>query len=83
MESDARISPKASLGRVSPRLPRDWEERYHYLPVLLETFVQLDRFAGTCYKAANWIRLETTDGYSLYDKKEKEQVPVRRYLSIP
>lgn len=71
------------LGRVVRRLPRDWEERYHYRPVLLETFVQLDRFTGTCYKAANWIRLGTTDGYSLYGKKQKKQVPDKAIFVYP
>jgi hypothetical protein len=37
------------------RLADDWEQRYGYRPVLLETFVDPQRFAGSCYKAANWI----------------------------
>jgi hypothetical protein len=37
------------------RFPYDWQERYHIEPVLLETFVDPSRFAGTCYKAANFI----------------------------
>jgi len=71
------------LGGIVRRLPRDWEDRYHYRPVLLETFVQLDRFTGTCYKAANWIRLGTTDGYSLYGKKQKKQVPSKAVFVYP
>ena len=55
----------------------------HYRPILLETFVQLDRFTGTCYKAANWIRLGTTDGYSLYGKKQKEQMPTKAVFVYP
>ncbi len=71
------------LGGIVRRLPHDWEERYHYRPILLETFVQLDRFTGTCYKAANWIRLGTTDGYSLYGKKQKKQVPTKAVFVYP
>jgi hypothetical protein len=71
------------LGGIVRRLPQDWEERYHYRPILLETFVQLDRFTGTCYKAANWIRFGTTDGYSLYGKKQKEQVPTKAVFVYP
>jgi hypothetical protein len=37
------------------RLGRDWTERYGYAPVLVETFVDPSRFAGTCYQAANWL----------------------------
>ena len=71
------------LGGIVRRLPQDWEERYHYRPVLLETFVQLDRFTGTCYKAANWIRLGTTDGYSLYGIKQRKQMPTRAVFVYP
>jgi hypothetical protein len=44
------------------RLSEDWEERYHFRPVLVETFVDPTRFAGTCYKAANWIDVGQTAG---------------------
>lgn len=41
---------------------RDWESFYSYKPVLLETFVDIGRFSGTSYKAANWIYLGRTQG---------------------
>jgi hypothetical protein len=44
------------------RLPEDWEERYHVRPVLVETFVDPTLFAGTCYKAANWIEVGQSAG---------------------
>jgi len=50
------------LSMVAKRLPTDWQARYHYRPLLLETFVEVARFAGTCYHAANWIRLGETQG---------------------
>lgn len=59
------------LGGIVKQLPLDWEARYHYRPVLLETFVQSDRFKGTCYKAANWIQIGQTDGYSLVSGYKK------------
>jgi hypothetical protein len=40
----------------------DWQRLYHYRPVLIETFVEQQRFRGTCYKAANWIYLGQTAG---------------------
>jgi hypothetical protein len=43
-------------------LPADWERRYGYRPVLLETFVESERFAGTCYRAANWTCVGQTQG---------------------
>lgn len=50
------------LAQCSKRLPDDWRERYSYSPVLLETFVDRDRFAGTCYRAANWQHTGATTG---------------------
>ena len=50
------------LAAVARRLPDDWQDRYAYRPVLLETFVELHRFSGASYKAANWIRVGTTLG---------------------
>ena len=44
------------------RLARDWQERYGYEPVLVETFVDGQRFAGTCYRAANWVHVGQTAG---------------------
>jgi hypothetical protein len=71
------------LSGAARRLPDDWEARYHYRPVLLETFVQLDRFTGACYKAANWIQLGTTSGYSLYDTEAKKRVPTKALFVYP
>ena len=48
------------LSRCMTRLVSDWTERYGYAPVLAETFVDPSRFAGTCYQAANWVRVGQT-----------------------
>ncbi len=50
------------LAMAARRLPDDWQQRYAYRPVLLETFVEIPRFRGTCYKAANWLCLGQTQG---------------------
>jgi hypothetical protein len=50
------------LARVVKQLPVDWEARYKYRPVLLETFVEIPRHTGTCYKAANWHKVGETRG---------------------
>ena len=46
------------------RLGADWHARYGYAPVLVETFVEGQRFAGTCYRAANWTHVGQTAGRS-------------------
>lgn len=50
------------LGQSVKIVPRDWQKRYGHPIYLLETFVEKQRFKGTCYKAANWIYLGETKG---------------------
>jgi hypothetical protein len=50
------------LSLCMTRLVGDWTDRYGYGPVLVETFVDPRRFAGTCYRAANWARVGQTAG---------------------
>jgi len=56
------------LGLVARGITNDWHDRYGYRPVLLETFVEKDRFLGTCYRAANWIFLGHTQGRGKLDR---------------
>ena len=71
------------LSAVVRRLPGDWERRYGFRPVLLETFVQLDRFSGTCYRAANWVQVGTTRGYSVHGSEFRTRAPARAILLYP
>jgi hypothetical protein len=48
------------LSLCTSRLGKDWNERYGYTPLLVETFVDPSRFAGTCYRAANWVHVGQT-----------------------
>ncbi len=71
------------LGRVMRRLSADWEQRYGHPVVLAETFVERDRFAGTSYKAANWMRLGETTGRSRQDRHFRLHVPVKDVYVYP
>ena len=62
------------LALSTRRLPADFERRYGYRPLLLETLVDANRFAGTCYRAANWIFLGQTSGRSRMDRYKNTQV---------
>jgi hypothetical protein len=64
------------LGQLSRRVREDWFERWGYRPVLLETFVDRQRYQGTCYRAAGWIDLGETSGRGL-------PRPGRTYTSTP
>ena len=61
------------LGRAARRVPGDFQRRYGYAPVLLESFVEQERFAGTCYRAANWIRVGQTMGRGRTDRRPWRQ----------
>ena len=50
------------LALNAKRISDDWLNTYNYPLYLLETFVEKNRFKGTCYKAANWIRVGQTKG---------------------
>lgn len=65
------------------QLPQDWMDTYNYSPVLLETFVQNDKFAGTCYKAANWMRIGTTKGRGKLDIKNLCSLPKKDIWIYP
>jgi hypothetical protein len=65
------------------RLAADWQARYGYAPVLLETFVDTTRFKGTCYKAANWIFVGLTQGRGKYDRHTRRQETVKAVFLYP
>ena len=53
------------LGRLARRVGADWQQRWGYRPLLMETFVDPVKFRGTCYQAAGWIELGWTTGRGL------------------
>ena len=64
------------LGQVAARLADDWQARWGYTPLLLETFVDPAHYRGTCYRAAGWECLGETSGRGLAR-------PGRQYKSSP
>ena len=56
------------LARIARRLSADWQEKYGHPIHLLETFVDTSRFAGTCYRAANWRMVGMTTGRTRQNK---------------
>ena len=71
------------LALVSRQLPNQWQARYGYRPVSLESFVEKDRFEGTCYKAANWRCLGLTKGRGKLEKTGRPVVPVKWVFIYP
>ena len=59
------------------RIADDWQQRYAIRPVLLETFCEVPRFRGTCYKAANWTCVGQTQGRGKLDVKHEQALPIK------
>lgn len=66
-----------SLGQVMRRLSQDWQAKYGHPIVLVETFVEQPRFAGTAYRAAGWQRVGSTTGRTRQDRDHSTQAPVK------
>lgn len=71
------------LGACLRRLSEDWQFRYGHELCLVETFVDRSRFAGTCYRAANWMRIGKTKGRSRQDRYKRLKVPVKDLYVYP
>jgi hypothetical protein len=71
------------LGQVSRRLARDWQTKYGHGLVLLETFVERERFRGTAYRAANWLAVGATTGRTRQDRHTCIQAPVKDIYLYP
>lgn len=71
------------LGRAAARIAADWERAYAHPVYLLETFVDPERFRGTCYRAANWIRVGQTTGRGKDDQTHKANRPLKDVLVYP
>lgn len=71
------------LGRMSRILPTDWQVTYHHRVYYLETFVDKERFAGTCYNAANWIYLGDTTGRGKDDQTHRPNRSIKAVWGYP
>ncbi len=80
-----RVAHLAShiLGRIARRIGGDWQNKYGHRVVLLETYVEQHRFAGTCYRAANWQCVGQTRGRSRNDRHKRLHVPVKSVWLYP
>jgi hypothetical protein len=71
------------LGAMARRLPHDWQQLYGHPVYFLETFIDPQRFKGTCYRAANWIALGRTTGRGHQDQTHRPNRPVKEILGYP
>jgi hypothetical protein len=80
-----RVAHLAShiLGRMARTLSADWQRVYGHPIYYLETFIDPQRFRGTCYRAANWKVLGVTTGRGKDDRANKANRPIKEVLGYP
>ena len=80
-----RLLASHILSRISRRLSWDWRHKYGHPIYLLETFVERDRFRGTVYRAANWVRVGQTKGRTRQDRPDgtRHATPIKDIYLYP
>jgi len=71
------------LGRMTRLLSQDWKRLYGHPIYFLETFVDPERFRGTCYRAANWVMLGRTTGRGKDDHTNRPNRSIKEVLGLP
>ncbi|MFW6152030.1 MAG: DUF4338 domain-containing protein [Verrucomicrobiota bacterium] len=71
------------LGRIAGEISEAWEEFYRHPIYFMETFVDTERFIGSCYRAANWIYLGETTGRGKDDQTHKQNRSLKAVFGYP
>ncbi len=71
------------LGRMAAMVPRDWERIYGHPVYYLETFIDPERWRGTCYRAANWMVLGLTTGRGKAANGHRPNRSLKQVLAYP
>lgn len=71
------------LGRMARVLSADWHRLYAHPIYFLETFIDPQRFHGTCYRAANWTVLGVTTGRGKADMTHQANRSIKQVLGYP
>jgi hypothetical protein len=68
---------------MARQISQDWERIYGHPIYLLETFIDPERFRGTCYRAANWVLLGRTTGRGKDDQTHRPNRSIKEVLALP
>lgn len=71
------------LGLCARHVREDFERFHGVRPLVMETFVESERFTGSCYRAANWIRVGSTCGRGRNDRYALRAVPIKDIWLYP
>ena len=72
-----------ALSLATKQVGNDWLEAHGYRPVLIETFVDTTKYAGTCYQAANWQYIGKTKGRGRFDPKHEQKQSIKDIYIYP
>jgi len=64
-------------------MPNDFEREYRYKPWLIESFVDISRYSGACYRAANWIAVGNTKGRGRQDRLNQSALSPKAIYVYP
>jgi len=71
------------LGRMAATLSDDWQAMYHHPVYFAETFIDPERFRGTCYRAANWVPMGLTTGRGKADQTHRPNRSIKEVFGLP
>jgi hypothetical protein len=71
------------LGRMTRMLSDEWQKIYEHPICYAETFIDPERFRGTCYRAANWLELGITTGRGKADFTKRANRSKKQVLGLP
>lgn len=71
------------LSQVAKTLREDWFREYNYYPALLESFVEVNRYRGTCYRASNWESVGFTKGRGRQDREKLKELSIKEIFLYP
>ena len=71
------------LGRITRQISADWQALYHHPIHLLESFVDIERFRGTCYRAANWTCVGRSVGRGTKSKSKQPVCSIKELWVYP
>jgi hypothetical protein len=71
------------LGRMAKQLSQDWERTYGHPIYFLETFIDPERYRGTCYRAANWVLMGRTTGRGKDDQTKRPNRSIKEVWGYP
>ena len=71
------------LGRIARRISADWQQLYEHPIWLLESFVDVEHFKGTCYRAANWMCVGRSIGRGTKAKSHQQTTSIKELWAYP